>query len=103
LKSELEPQDIEAIACKVVEMLKPLLADSPSSPSEDILDVPGLAAYLKVDESWIYKQASLNAIPLFKVGRYTRFKMTEIDKWIASQSVRSLPANLKVLKRLRAK
>jgi excisionase family DNA binding protein len=92
LKTELEPQDIEAIALKVVEMLKPFLKGKGKAQEEDVVfDVPGLAQYLRVDPSWVYKQVSLKNIPYFKNGKYTRFKKSAIDKWIDSQTVRPIP------------
>ena len=58
---------------------------------DNIFDVKQLACYLKVDESWIYKQVSLKAIPFFKCGKYTRFKKSEIDRWVESETVKPIP------------
>lgn len=92
MKSEIEPQDIEAIAQGVLELLKPLLSRLEKCDEEDtILDVKGLAKYLRVDSSWVYKQVSLKTIPFFKTGRYTRFKKAHIDRWIESQTTRPIP------------
>lgn len=81
MKTELEQQDIESIAQKVLELLSPMLSRKRTdTTSDDILDVKRLSDYLKVDVSWIYKQVQLNTIPYFKVGKYTRFKKSAIDK-----------------------
>ena len=101
MKFEIEPQDIEAIAQRVSDMLRPTLAriergDS-TNGSDAIFDVKGLAEYLHVTPSWVYKQVSLRAIPYFKVGKYPRFKRKEIDKWIESQTARPVPM-LKLVK-----
>ena len=92
MKTELEQKDIQAIAHKVVEMIKPLLDCNGKDKSDDVIfDVPGLAKYLQVDESWAYKQVSLKTIPYFKAGKYTRFRKTAIDRWIDKESVRPIP------------
>ncbi len=92
MKSELEPEDINAIAEKVSEKLKPMMSRIEGHGEEDtILDVEGLAEYLGVDTSWVYKQASLKKIPFFKVGKYIRFRKKKIDKWIEDGTVRPVP------------
>jgi excisionase family DNA binding protein len=99
MKTELEPQDVELIVQKVLEGIKPLFAHHPGANEKDtILDVKGLAAYLRVKESWVYQQVHSRSIPYFKVGKYPRFKKREIDKWMESKAVRPIPA-LTVVKR----
>lgn len=101
MKAELEPQDIEAIAQRVIELLKPLLAGNGKQEDTDIIFTPEtLAEYLQVDTSWVYKQVSLKTIPYFKSGKYTRFKKPVIDKWIETQTVRPIPP-LKLVKNAR--
>lgn len=101
MKIEVEPEDIEAIAQRVSDILRPMLArierGDGTNGSEAILDVKGLAEYLHVTPSWIYKQASLKAIPYFKTGKYPRFRKKEVDKWIESQTTRPIPS-LKLVK-----
>ena len=87
MKSELEAQDIEAIAQRVVELIRPLLIKGQYGEGEDtILDKEALAQYLGVPLWWIYKQVSLKNIPHFKTGKYLKFKRSKIDKWIDSQT-----------------
>lgn len=98
MKIEFESQDIEGIAQRVVELIRPML--SCSSRHEDssiVFDVRGLSDYLKVDPSWVYKKVSLKEIPHFHAGKYPRFKKSVIDKWIENQTTESLPP-LKVKK-----
>jgi excisionase family DNA binding protein len=98
VKFEIEPQDIEAIAHRVSELLKPLVSCIEKPDDKDtIFDVKGLAEYLHVDLSWVYKQVSLKAVPFFKTGRYTRFKKKDIDRWIESQTLRPIPT-LRIVK-----
>jgi hypothetical protein len=90
MKSELEPQDLEAIARKVADLLKPLLFLN-RGQEDVVFDKQGLAEYLQVDLSWIDKQITKRAIPYFKLGKYTRFKKVRIDRWINDQSVDPIP------------
>jgi excisionase family DNA binding protein len=92
MKIELESHDIESIAQRVSEVLRPMLSNQEKNGDKEIIiDVNGLAEYLQVDISWVYKQVSLRGIPFFKTGKYSRFRKMDIDKWIESQSVRSIP------------
>jgi excisionase family DNA binding protein len=90
---EIEERDIERIARKVTDLLRPLLPSSerPEDKGGGILDVEGLAGYLRVDRCWIYKKTSLKEIPFFKAGRYIRFRKKDIDRWIESQTRRPIP------------
>ncbi len=54
--------------------------------NDEILTIKQVADYLKVNERTIYKLASENIMPAFKVGGSWRFQRGEIQKWIAQQS-----------------
>ncbi len=98
MKFEIEPSDIQAIANRVLESLKPVLSNIERREDKDIIfDVKGLAKYLCVDPSWVYKQISLGTVPHFKAGKYSRFKRKDIDRWIESNTVRPT-STLKLLK-----
>lgn len=87
MKIELEQSDIQMIAERVVESLKPLLLNSQKQNEDGTIFTPEtLAEYLRVDVSWVYKQVSQQAIPFFKSGKYVRFQKSSINKWIKSQS-----------------
>ena len=96
MRIETEPQDIEPIAQRVSEILKPLILRSDRGNGNDdnhqIFDVKGLAEYLHVTPSWVYKQVSLKVIPYFKAGKYSRFRRRDIDKWVETKTVRPVPA-----------
>ena len=99
MKTEFEAQEIQKIAERTVEMLKPHLTRT--APTVDqILDTDGLATYLAVDISWIYKQVQRKAIPYYKVGKYIRFKKSAIDRWLEGRRVDPIcfgnPARLRV-------
>lgn len=100
MRLELESDDIEAIAQRVLHVLKPLLSKAKISCHDDIMGVRDLCTYLQVDESWVYKQVSLKSIPFFKAGKYTRFRKSKIDRWIEENSVKPLSEpTLKVVKK----
>ena len=96
MKIETDPQDVVTIAQRVSEILKPLILRSEKGKGNDnqdqIFDLKGLAEYLQVTPSWVYKQVSLKTIPYFKVGKYLRFRRKEIDKWVETKTVRPVPA-----------
>jgi excisionase family DNA binding protein len=95
---ELEEKDIEAIASKVADILKPLLHHAARKEEKDaLLDVHQLAEYLNVSKSWIYDQIRSNELPHSKLGKYLRFRRRDIDKWIETKSFKPFP-DLKVIK-----
>jgi len=88
LKTELEPQDIEAIADTVIERLKPLLAGNGKHEVEDRLLTPEeLSGILKVKKSQIYawvneSKYSDDGIPFLKAGKFLRFSQKALLKWM---------------------
>ena len=58
---------------------------APSGESE-ILTIKQVANYLQVTERTIYRLAASDGIPAFKVGGSWRFRKSDIDAWIASQT-----------------
>jgi excisionase family DNA binding protein len=98
MKLEIEQTDIEAIAARVAEILKPVITSNIKRDERDaLLDVVQLAAYLNVSKAWVYDQIRNNEIPHSKIGKYLRFRRREIDKWVETQSFKPFPA-LKVIK-----
>ena len=89
---ELDDRDIERLANKVIELLKPLLKVSPQKDDHEIiLDVDGLASYLKVTKSWVYERTDLNEIPYYKVGKFPRFRKKDIDRWLERSKINPEP------------
>ncbi len=101
----LEEKDLkvfkDAIREVVKEEIKHLFKEIPTGDNEKVFTVSDLAEYLKVEESWIYKQVSLRAIPFFKLGKYVRFRKSEIDRWITKHS-RTPIAEVKLPSKIRA-
>ena len=102
MKTELEQQDIEAIAKELIELLKPVLASYGRNEGEYIIfDVAGLAKYLEVSETWIYERTHFKEIPHLKIKGHLRFRKKDIDKWLNSFSVPMVNTPEQVLKAVR--
>ena len=59
-----------------------------SVTTEPFLTLPELAAELKVPESWLYARTRLrgkDTIPRIKIGKYLRFQLPAVLRWIQSQ------------------
>lgn len=89
MRIEFEPQDIDFIAQRVVDLLKPVLAAKKKKADDMIFDVKGLAEYLKVSSHWIYERTHLKQIPHIKVGGFLRFSKRDIDKWLNTFAIKS--------------
>lgn len=102
MKSELEPQDIEAIALRVAELLKPLLSGNGRHEAEDtIFDVRGLCDYLHVSDKWVYERTHLKEIPHLKVNGLLRFRKRDMDKWLLSFNLPSISTPERILRAVR--
>lgn len=86
MKTQLEQEDIQAIAQAVMKTMKPLLAGNCKQDTGDtIFDVPGLSEYLHVTPKWIHERTHLKEIPFFKLSnKQLRFRKRDIDKWLDS-------------------
>lgn len=86
MKTTFEPEDIQAVADKVAEILKPLLvAKVDRSTDDQIFDIPGLCEYLTVTRKWIHERTHLKEIPYFKLSnKQLRFRKRDIDRWLES-------------------
>ncbi|MBB4404241.1 MULTISPECIES: helix-turn-helix domain-containing protein [Rhizobium/Agrobacterium group] len=54
-------------------------------PSNEILTLEEVAAYLKAGRRTVYRLAANGQIPAFKLGGTWRFHRAELDRWIAAQ------------------
>jgi excisionase family DNA binding protein len=50
---------------------------------EKLQDVQGLAEYLGVEVTWVYK--NMSRLPHRKVGKYRRFCREDVERWRAQQ------------------
>ena len=59
-----------------------------SGELEELLTVEELASKLKVAPSWIYSQTrrrTRNRLPGFRLGKYWRFRESEVLRWLEEQ------------------
>jgi len=53
--------------------------------AEEMVDVRELKRRYGPPESWWYSAAERGDIPSYKLGKYRRFKVVEIEAWLAAQ------------------
>ncbi len=87
MKSELEQQDIEAIAQRVIELLEPVLSAKQSNSIDEILDINDASKFLKVSKEQIYQWVSnskhgLGDFPYWKAGKQLRFSKKALINWM---------------------
>lgn len=82
---------VNRIVKKLLKKIQPELQKVQKNDADALFDIKGLAGYLKVKQSWIYKRTSLNEIPFIKLAnRQVRFRKREVDKWLESLSAPSV-------------
>lgn len=102
MKTQLEQDEISAIARAVTEMLKPVITDSGKHDANDeIFDVQSLADYLRVSQKWIYERTQFKEIPHMKVKGLLRFRKRDIDKWLASYNLPAVNTPERILKAIK--
>jgi excisionase family DNA binding protein len=50
--------------------------------AEQLVGVRDVAAQTGLPTSWIYAQTAAGTIPHLKVGKYVRFRMSEVEAWL---------------------
>ena len=75
---------VRRITQEVIRSIKPTLEKIKTQ--EDILfTVKTLAKYLEVSNQWVYERVSFREIPFIKMGKFPRFRKSEIDQWLDKQ------------------
>lgn len=88
LKAELEHQDIEAIALRVAELIKPLLSGNGKHEAGDtLMTIDEASKFLKTSKGQIYQwvnnsQHGLNDFPYLKAGKLLRFSKKAVLQWL---------------------
>lgn len=90
---------IEAIVKKVIDHITPLLTAPNLSNNDEIMNVEGLASYLKVTKSWVYEKIHKKEIPFYKAGKFPRFRKKDIDLWLKNPYFNGLNTNRPYLER----
>ena len=91
MKIEIEPKDMESIAHKLMDLLKPLISSLQREENQRteetgqnhgvLMDVEGVAEYLGVKVSWVYDKTRKKEIPHARADEYLRFRKSVIDDW----------------------
>jgi|TARA_B100000315_G_C14177082_1_gene407217 excisionase family DNA binding protein len=92
---------ISKITQEVRKAIKPLLGEM--AVNDTIFTVETLAKYLHVSRQWIYERTHMKEIPYSKIGKFPRFRKSEIDKWLDSSKIptmQPLSSSLKLGKRI---
>jgi excisionase family DNA binding protein len=55
---------------------------SESSATSRLMTAQQVAELLEVDPSWIYAETRAGRFPHVRVGRYRRFKLSAVERWI---------------------
>lgn len=56
--------------------------DSESSAMRKLMTAQQVAELLEVDPSWIYAETRAGRFPHVRLGRYRRFRMSAVERWI---------------------
>ncbi len=57
-----------------------------SHPASKLLGARELAELFGVPESWVREQARLGNLPSFKLGHYVRFRLEEVERFLAERA-----------------
>ncbi|MHA2131578.1 MAG: helix-turn-helix domain-containing protein [Promethearchaeota archaeon] len=102
MKAELEDLDIEIIAQRIVELLKPHL--NTNCITDDVtFDVQGLSEYLKASKKWIYERTHLKEIPHVKINGLLRFRKRHIERWLNQYNVPAIETPGRIFRAIKRK
>jgi excisionase family DNA binding protein len=68
------------------------------SEVREVMDIRQAADYLGISPDTLYKYASENFIPAFKLGNRWRFKKSRLDDWMDQQSGGAAQVEVKEVK-----
>lgn len=92
---------VEDISREVIKAMRPFVQQLVQLQDNDLFTVQSLSKYLEVSPQWVYERIQLKEIPYIKIGKFPRFRKSEIRTWLDSQKipvVQSLSKRLKVVK-----
>jgi len=87
MKAEIQIET-EQLGNEIVKrVLDGLKTQRSKEPEDTLFTVETLAKYLQVSKQWIYERVQFKEIPYIKVGKFLRFRKSEIDKWLDGHKV----------------
>lgn len=51
-------------------------------PHEGLIGIEEAARFLSVKVSWLYEQVRLQRVPSYRVGKFRRFRVSELESWL---------------------
>jgi excisionase family DNA binding protein len=91
----------EVIAREVVKAVRSLNQQQVKHEDDALCTVQSLAKYLEVSPQWVYERINRKEIPFIKMGKFPRFRKSDIDRWLDSQKVpvtQTQPKHLKLVR-----
>ncbi len=64
-------------------------ANQANGSNEDLVTAGELAAHLNLPESWVRNEERLGRIPSVRLGKYIRFRVSEVERAIAQKRCRN--------------
>lgn len=52
---------------------------------EPLIGIEAAARFLDVKVSWLYEQVRLGRVPSYRVGKFRRFRMGELESWLRAR------------------
>lgn len=82
-----DPPELQELAEAVSEMVikKLCLLPPKNGQTDGLLDVKGIANYLEISRTKVYKMIKENGIPYKRIGGCIRFKKEEVDSYFDSK------------------
>lgn len=92
MKTEFEAADIEAIAQRVIELLKPVISNN-GNVEDEIYNIDQTSEFLKTSKGQIYQWVNnskhgLGTFPYLKTGKQLRFSRIALIQWMESNKKR---------------
>ncbi len=53
---------------------------------EEVMTVPEVAEYLRVNPQTVYRKAKSGELPAVRIGRAIRFRRSELENWLKNLS-----------------
>ncbi len=88
---------VSTIVQNVTDAIVPVLVKH-SIVEDSLFTVESLAKHLHVSKQWVYERVHLKEIPYIKMGKFPRFKKTEIDNWLDGMETPAIQPLSKPLK-----
>jgi excisionase family DNA binding protein len=70
--------------------IKPQLIGSYDMGSTNLVDIEEAAERLRVTPRFMRRLVAERRIPFFKIGKYVRFDVADLEQWIAERRVESV-------------